>query len=51
MRNGGKSRRFFGFSTDSVHSTAAAEEDKKRDYDNPNSTVIVEKIAKAVIHI
>ena len=30
--------------------SAAAEENKKSDYNDPDSTVIVKKIAKAVIH-
>jgi hypothetical protein len=32
-------------------SAAAAEKDKESDYDDPNSVVIVEKVAEAVIHI
>ena len=32
-------------------STAAAEEDKKSDYNEPDAVVVVKKIAKTVIHI
>ena len=32
-------------------STAAAEEYKESDYDDPNAVVIVKKVAEAVIHI
>ena len=37
---------FFAF----LSATAAAEENKKSDYDDPNAVVIVKKVAETVVH-